>query len=106
VIDTGGILTVADRMPIGDLPAGYQRPMRQYLRDGVLPEGELREVLEGAFRGSGSLDVCLAHRWVQAHLPACAHGNRDQVQLWCVYVRRARGRAMLAAMDAEMDGAA
>lgn len=95
--DLGGLLTLADRMPIGELPAAMQAPMRRYLRDGVMPEAQLRQVLEGSFCG-GSLEVCLAHRWVHAHLPAFAHGNRDQVQLFVVYVRRARGRALLAAM--------
>lgn len=102
----GGVLAVAGSVPLDTLPAQYREPMRRYLAEGVLPECELWELLEGALgaaihkterqphaRVSDTMRAC---RWIEEHLPACARGNRDQVQLWCVYVRRARGRALLA----------
>jgi hypothetical protein len=106
--DRGGVLDVAAAMPIDQLPAQYREPMRRYLLDGAQPECELFELLEGALASAMHhaerqahariSDVMRAARWIEEHLPACAHGNRDQVGLWMVYVRRARGRAMLASM--------
>lgn len=103
----GGVLAVAGSVPIDTLPAQYREPMRQYLAHGVLPDCELRELLEGALSAAihtaervpgraTCSDVLLASRWIDQHLPACAHGHRDQVGLWAVYVRRARGRELLA----------
>jgi hypothetical protein len=105
----GGVLAVAGSVGMDTLPAQYREPMRLYLAEGVLPECELRELLEGALAcaihrndarpGQRPVsDVLLAARWIEQQLPACAHGNRDQVGLWTVYVRRARGRALLAAL--------
>lgn len=102
----GGVLAVAGSVPIDTLPAQYREPMRRYLAEGVQPECELRELLEGALGAAihhvdrrphaSLLEAMQAARWIEEHLPPCAHGNRDQVQLWCVYLRRARGRALLA----------
>jgi hypothetical protein len=102
---------IAQSVNYAGLPARYARAMRAYLERGDLPEAEreLRLVLEGnvaaALSGPGvwTLAVCRLSRWIDNQLPPCAHGNRDQVQLWIVYVRRARGRAMLAAMEGSPD---
>lgn len=106
----GGVLLVVDGVPIDRLPHRYQSEMRRYLAEGVLPESELRLLLEGELaaaghrcpppRGGGSmLTAWQAQCWLDEHLPPQCWGNRDQVQLWVVYVRRARGRAMLAAFE-------
>lgn len=111
----GGVLEVVERMPLDRLPHRYRDAMRRYLGEGVLPESELRLLLEGdpaaaghraaPRRGGGRLsEIWLAQRWLDEHLPPCCWGNRDQVQLWIVYVRRARGRAMLAAFEEGNDG--
>jgi hypothetical protein len=108
-MNPGGVLAVAGSVPIDTLPAQYREGMRRYLVDGVLPECELRELLEGALAAAihhterrphaRISETMRAARWIEEHLPACAHGNRDQVQLWVVYVRRARGRALLATFE-------
>lgn len=111
--DVSRYLAVAgnvDTAELGTAPERYQRALRDYLGRGVLPEGALRAVLEGdlvlAIRhaGNGSeLETIELHRWVERELPAACHGCRDQVQLWVVFVRRARGRALLAAMEGPID---
>jgi hypothetical protein len=113
MMNQGGLLALADRLPIGELPVEYQAPMRRYVVLGVEPTGALLAMLEGGLSAAlarmppeSMLGACLAARWVEQHLPAYAHGSRDQVQLFLVYVRRARGRMLLAAMDATLDGAA
>jgi hypothetical protein len=95
-----------DTAELGAVPERYRRALRDYLGRGVLPEGALRAVLEGELalgvHRTAPADVpelIELHRWIETYLPASCHGCRDQVQLWIVYVRRARGRAMLAAMD-------
>lgn len=109
-MQTGGVLAVAGSVSMDALPAQYREAMRLYLAEGVLPECELRELLEGALAGAihhadrspasrTVSDVLAAARWIEQQLPACAHGNRDQVGLWAVYVRRARGRALLASFS-------
>lgn len=101
----GELLTLADDLPIDDLPPAYRAAMRVYLALGVSPTGELRHLLEGdtasALHEAGRprlLDVGHAACWIRAHLPAYAHGNPAQVGLFLTYVRRARGRAMLTAI--------
>ena len=104
-VQGGELLQLADRLPLGELPGIFRAPMRLYLSLGVLPDRALRSLLEGDFpsalhfTGVEALEVCVAARWIEAHLPAYAHGNRDQVQLFIVYVRRARGRELLASME-------
>jgi hypothetical protein len=107
----GGLLGLVDRLPIDELPAGYRAPLRAYIEHGVMPDGPLRMLLEGDLAGAvhrarraSVLDVCAVSRWLAEHLPASCHGCRDQVQLWIVYVRRARGRALLASFDGGHDG--
>jgi len=103
----GDLLDVVNRVPLPWLPELYREPMRRYLAEGVLPSGPLRQLLEHDVGPAmpASLDPTVmierlaVYRWVVEYLPASAHGCRDQVQLWVVYVRRARGRALLAAMD-------
>jgi hypothetical protein len=103
------VLGVAGAVPIDSAPARHRAALRAYLAQGVLPEGALQAVLEGDLgaaiqageRHGQRVSATMAlWTWVQAQLPACCHGNRDQVQLWLVYLRRARGRALLAAMEA------
>ena len=97
-------MEVVERMPLDHLPERYREPMRDYLGQGVLPEAPLRLLLEGnvaaipLFRDDRAGLFAVAD-WLAEHLTACSWGSRDQVQLWCVYVRRARGRAMLALME-------
>jgi hypothetical protein len=107
----GGLLGLVDRLPIDELPARYRAPLRAYLEHGIVPEAPLRMLLEGDLGSAidrappaGLLDVCAVSRWLREHLPASCHGCRDQVQLWIVYVRRARGRALLASFDGGHDG--
>lgn len=101
----GGVLEVAGRMPLGHLPDRFQEPMRAYLERGELTDPELRLLLEDDVGAAGHCcqgclpDLWLAFSWIRDELPAACWGNRDQVQLWMVYVRRARGRALLAAFD-------
>lgn len=115
--DSGGVMEMAAAVSYAGLAAAYQAPMRRYICQGVLPEGPLRALLEGDLataiqlaerRGQRISAMMQVWRWVQQHLPAAAHGNRDQVQLWVVYVRRERGRALLALFDmkGENDGSA
>lgn len=111
-MDQGGLLGLADRLPIGELPAAFRMPMRCYLGRGDLADGALRRVLEGdvgaalaMVDAAALMAVCRLSTWVLTHLPAYAHGGRDQVQLFIVYVRRARGRALLAAMEGADAGA-
>jgi hypothetical protein len=107
--DVGRYLAAAgdvDTADLGALPARYQPAMRDYLGRGILPAAPLRRLLEGdalAVRlfaddlpGFAELGA-----WVATMLPAACWGSPDQVQLWVVYVRRARGRVMLAAFDEE-----
>jgi hypothetical protein len=97
---------VLDHVDLTALPAAYRMPMRCYLGRGDLPEGALRQVLEGNVGAAlalvqgdaASLDVCRLSSWVLASLPAACHGSRDQVALFIMYLRRARGRALLATM--------
>ncbi len=104
---TGGILTVVDRAPLPWLPERFREAMRDYLGQGILPGAALRALLEGAgVRFCMAMDpdelhaLAGAQAWLEAHLPRQCWGSRDQVQLWIVYLRRARGRALLAAMEA------
>lgn len=102
--DRGGILDVVGRVPLAWLPDAYRDQMRAYLGDGVVPSGPLRALLEHDVGAAmpASLDAGVmierlsVYRWIVEYLPASCHGCRDQVQLWVVYLRRARGRAMLA----------
>lgn len=104
--DDGGndLLEVAAAVSYERLPATYRAPMRRYLGEGDLPAAPLRAVLEGnlsvaiALDRASTLALCQVAEWLDRETPASCHGNRDQVQLWHIYVRRARGRAMLAAM--------
>ncbi len=104
-VSGGGVLSVVDRVPLAWLPAQYRQAMRDYLGQGILPEAHVQQLLEGnvsAVLGfaadlPGLLELVT---WVQRWLPPQAWGSRDQVQLWVVYVRRARGRALLAGMGA------
>ena len=107
----GGLLGLVDRLPIDELPARYRAPLRAYVEHGILPAGTLRLLLEGDLASAvdrappaALLDTCAVSRWLREHLPASCHGCRDQVQLWIVYVRRARGRALLASFDGGHDG--
>jgi hypothetical protein len=104
----GGVLDVVERVPIAWLPEAYREPMRLYLGQGVLPTGALRQLLEhdvggampAALDAPTMLERLAVFRWIGEYLPASACGCRDQVQLWIVYVRRARGRALLATLGA------
>ena len=107
----GSILEVAGRVPLAWLVAPHRAAMRANLERGVMPERELRSLLEGdlatALRhpdASAVETVLRVSEWIDRHLPACCHGCRDQVQLWVVYVRRARGRVLLAAFEEGRDG--
>lgn len=103
----GDLLEVVNRVPLTWLPEAYREPMRRYLADGVLPGAPLRQLLEhdvgAAMPASADALVMIERlavfRWINEYLPASAYGCRDQVQLWIVYVRRARGRALLASME-------
>ena len=104
----GELLTLADRVPLDDLPPAYRAGVRLYLMLGVTPTGELRHLLEGDIvmamhvaPHTRLLEVSEAACWIRAHLPAYAHGNPSQVGLFLTYVRRARGRAMLAHVGLE-----
>jgi len=102
--DRGGeLLTLADRLPIGELPAGYRDAMRLYVALGVRPGGVLELLLDGAAAGASLCEgeAADAARWIQLHLPAYAHGSPVQTGLFVVYVRRARGRAVLLASMGE-----
>jgi len=103
----GGVLSVGSRVPITWLPTRYRAAMMGYLEQGILPaEGDaMRQLLEGQHVGiyhstpvDELYDLAALAAWLDAHLPPQCWGNRDQVQLWIVYVRRARGRALLAEM--------
>lgn len=99
-----GVLSVAGGVPIAQLPGRWQDAVRQYLTHGILPERRLRLLLEGniaAVRAfADDLPGLLALvTWIEDHLPAACWGSPTQVQIWLVYVRRARGRALLAAFD-------
>lgn len=103
----GGVLDVVDHVPLPWLPELFREPMRRYLADGVLPGAPLRQLLEHDVAAAlpATLDApamlvrLAAFRWINEHLPASCYGCRDQVNLWIVYVRRARGRALLASME-------
>lgn len=111
--DVARYLAVAgdvDTAELGGAPERYRRGLRDYLGRGILPEGALLAVLEGdlasALHRAGpgrELETIELSRWVERELPPACHGCRDQVQLWVVYVRRARGRALLAAMEGSRD---
>lgn len=111
--DVGRYLAVAgdaDTADLGPLPERYQRAMRDYLGRGILPEAPLRRLLEGdatavrLFKEDLPGFAALAE-WVASMLPAACWGSESQVQLWVVYVRRARGRALLASMEGpRLDG--
>jgi len=100
------VLDVVERAPIAWLPEPYREPMRLYLGRGVLPGAPLRQLLEHDVARAmprdetAMLEPLRAFRWIVEHLPPECHGCRDQVQLWVVYVRRARGREMLALLGA------
>lgn len=105
--DVARYLSVAgdvDTAELGAVPERYRRALRDYLGRGVLPETGLRSLLEGDplavrfFRGDLSGFAELAE-WIRSMLPAACWGSEAQVQLWVIYVRRARGRALLAAME-------
>lgn len=103
-VTRGGVLSVVDRVPLAWLPAQYQKPMRDYLGQGILPEPHVQQLLEGSISavlgfGHDLFGLLELATWVQRWLPPEAWGSRDQVQLWVVYVRRARGRALLSTFD-------
>jgi hypothetical protein len=102
--DVTRFLAGVGSLDFGPVPERYRQAMRDYLGQGVLPGEPLRLLLEGdvgaisRFRDDlpGLADLA---DWMDAALPAACWGSRDQVQLWVVYVRRARGRALLATFD-------
>lgn len=108
----GDVLAVVERVPLQWLPASHRQPMRDYLERGILPlDGDpLRLLLEGNAETVRSFarelpDMAALLEWVETYLQPCCWGNRDQAQLWCVYVRRAHGRLMLASFEEGNDGA-
>jgi hypothetical protein len=101
-----GVLDVVHTVPLEWLPEPQRAPMRAYLEHGTLPDPRVVEVLEGkSLRFEPGMSVPELHElaavaaWIEAHLPRQCWGSRDQVQLWVVYLRRARGRALLASME-------
>ena len=102
--DPGGILSVAEAVSFEGLPAAYRTPLRRYIREGVLPAPPVRAVLEGklpvaiALDRGATMDLCKLAEWVEQSAPASCHGSRAQVQLWMVYMRRARGQQLLASL--------
>jgi hypothetical protein len=101
-----GVLDVVHTVRLDWLPERWRATMRAYLEHGALPEPRIVEVLEGkSLRFDPGMSVAELHElaavaaWIEAHLPRQCWGSRDQVQLWIVYLRRARGRALLASME-------
>lgn len=94
----------ADTAELGALPERYRSEMRNYLGRGILPGAPLRSLLEGdplaarLFADDLPGFAALVD-WVGSMLPAACWGSESQVGLWIVYVRRARGRALLASME-------
>jgi hypothetical protein len=111
VSSEGGLFGVVEKAPIAWLPERYRAPMRAYLGQGVAPAAPLRQLLEhdvagampASLDGAAMLERLQVFRWINDHLPAACYGCRDQVNLWIVYVRRARGRALLAMMERSAD---
>jgi len=104
----GGLLDVAARVPLAWLPERWRPALRAYLEHGEMPPPSVRQLLEGSgVRLDPSMTVPELHElaavaaWIEAHLPAQCWGSRDQCQLWIVYLRRARGRALLGMFDDE-----
>lgn len=102
----GAILEVAERVALDRLPERFRGPMRAYLEQGELSDPELRMLLEkdvgSAWQAQAIgdlLELGQTMAWIDDELPDECWGNRDQVQLWIVFVRRARGRALLASFE-------
>jgi hypothetical protein len=98
----------ADTAELGALPERYRAEMRGYLGRGVLPAAPLRRLLEGdplAVRlfADDLPGFAALVEWIASMLPAACWGSEAQVGLWTLYVRRARGRALLASMEGPTD---
>jgi hypothetical protein len=83
-------------IPLDDVPERYRVAMFQYLSEGKLPEPRLQRLLEndaGAVRlfADDLHGLLVLSRWLDRCVPAFCHGNRDQVGLWCAFIRRQRG---------------